>query len=296
MSRRYRATLVIAIALALSGTPTFLGWASAGASSNSDADSAAKALITRILSDLARQEVDFGPSIFPGMYVTLSSLSESDKTLAADKNLSLQGTGSNYTISVKSASGTTFVVHGKVQKLSLSCAPAGVDCPGGTWAGPKTLMAPKIPVVTAAQKALVRQILTVSVIHYKQVLALGQKALGTTQYANGTLGLEAMKNPNSAAARFRDFRAKWNPSDDVSFIAAFKKADRNYVAGNEPPSISSWRNEMSNVSFDLSNWVSVAVAWQIRSRSTAQLNAALRVFEADLAKASAAINLVVVGK
>jgi len=286
-----------AISALIMGVVPSLGLQSvSSASSRSSADIAAKAVIARVLKDLARSDQAFGSSTFAGMYVTMSSLSQGDKTLTKYKNLSLSGTGANYTISVKSVGGTTFVVHGKVQKLRLTCSPAGADCSGGTWAGPKSLALAKAAVVTSTQKALVRQVLTASVRHYAHVLALGQQAVGKVQYANANLGLQAMSNPNSAAAKFRDFRTEWNPGDDLSFIAAFNKADKNFTWSNEPPAITTWRDDMSNVSSDLGNWASVAAEWQIRSKTTAQLGAALAAFKADEAKATTAINLVIAGK
>ena len=55
-------------------------------------------------------------------------------------------------------------------------------------------------------KKRVRAILTANVDHYAKLLAAGERALGSTQYANANAGLAAFNDPNSAASKFRDYQ------------------------------------------------------------------------------------------
>lgn len=157
-------------------------------------------------------------------------------------------------------------------------------------------MLPKVPVVTAADKIKVSQILMASVAHYQHLLELGKAALGSTQYTSGTAGLAAFGDPNSAASRFRDYRKMSNAERDLSFLTAFKKADDYYTAANEPNSIGSWRDDMSTATSSLNEWVSIAVGWQISGQTTAELNVAEAKFNRDVSKAQADISAVVAGR
>ncbi len=255
-------------------------------------DARAKAAIERALKVIASDYRDFGDYSL----VTPYTLRNLDHRLRAVPTLAAHGQAKTFYVSVRSMSGTTFVVRGGGLQLRRTCAPAGAGCPGGNWSGATRLALPKVPVVTAATKARVREILTSSVDHYAHLLALGEQALGSTQYANATVGLAAFNDPNSAASRFRDYRKKSDPEGDLSFLNAFKKADGYYTAANEPNSIGTWRDDMSLVGSDLSEWVNVAVAWQIREHTTAQLQAAEHKFEAALAKARRDIADVVAGR
>lgn len=177
-----------------------------------------------------------------------------------------------------------------------SCRPARPGCPGGHWAGANRLALPKVPVITAAEKTKIQAILTTNVSHYQHLLDLGKQALGSTQYATAIEGDAAFSDPNTAASRFRDYRSSSNAERDLSFLSAFKKADDFYTAANEPDAIGTWRDDMSNLQGDLIEWINVAVGWQIREKTTAQLDAAEARVTRDLAKARADVTAVLAGK
>lgn len=255
-------------------------------------DAQAKADIARALKLVASNYQDFGDYTL----VTRYTLGNLDHALRKITSLNAEGQGKTFTLSVTSASGTTFVVHGKRLALTRTCSPTGPGCPNGHWAGAKTLALPEVPVITAADKAKISAILTGSVDHYQHLLALGEQALGTTQYATANAGLAAFNDPNSAASRFRDYRQSPNPESDLSFLTAFKKADNFYTAANEPAAISTWRDDMDTVSTALNEWVNLAVGWQIHEKTTPQLQAAEAKIEHDVAKARSDVSAVVAGR
>jgi hypothetical protein len=259
------------------------------ASARAADDARAKAVVARVLRIVASNYQDFGDYTLVSRY-TLGNLDHSLRKVAGLKAV---GQGKTFTVSVKSASGTTFTVRGNHLALIRTCSPAGAGCSGGQWSGAKKLALPKVPVITAADKAKIRAILTASVSHYQHLLALGEEALGRVQYANATAGLNAFSDPNSAASRFRDYRKNPNPEADLSFLAAFKKADNFYTAANEPAAISTWRDDMGTATSDLSEWVNLAVGWQIREKTTAQLQSAADKVARDLAKAQADVTAAV---
>lgn len=244
-------------------------------------DARARADIARALKVIASDYQVFGNY----EVMTPYTLGNEDHKLRGLPSLSATSTKKTFTVSIRSASGTTFAVHGNGLKLSRTCSPKGPGCATGTWAGADRLALPKVPVLTAADKAHVRQILTVSVDHYASLLSLGEQALGSTQYADANAGLAAFNDPNSAASRFSAYRKKSNPEGDLSFLNAFKKADNYYTAANEPKAISTWRDDMNDASVALNEWVNFAVGWQIREHTTLQLQAAEHKVTAALAKA-----------
>lgn len=244
-------------------------------------DARAKADIARALRVVASDYQVFGNY----EVMTPYTLGNEDHKLRGLPSLSATSTKKTFMVSIRSASGTTFIVRGSGLKLSRTCSPKGPGCTAGTWAGANRLALPKVPVLTAGDKAHVRQILTASVDHYTSLLSLGEQALGSTQYADAKAGLAALNDPNSAASRFSACRKKSNPEGDLSFLNAFKKADNYYTAANEPKAISTWRDDMNDASVALNEWVNIAVGWQIREHTTLQLQAAEHKVTAALAKA-----------
>ncbi|HZT16886.1 MAG TPA: hypothetical protein VFA19_13150 [Gaiellaceae bacterium] len=255
-------------------------------------DSRAKGDIARALKVIASDYQVFGNY----EVLTPYTLGNQDHMLRGIPSLSATSTEKTFTVSIRSASGTTFAVHGNGLRLSRTCSPKGSGCKGGTWAGASQLALPKVPVLTAADKAHVQQILTASVDHYANLLSLGEQALGSTQYANANTGLAAFNDPNSAASRFSAYRKKSNPEGDLSFLNSFKKADNYYSAANEPKAISTWRDDMNDASVALNEWVNLAVGWQIREHTTLQLQAAEHKVTDALAKARLDIAKVVAGR
>jgi hypothetical protein len=162
--------------------------------------------------------------------------------------------------------------------------PAPAAAPG---ADPSPLLAPTPHHVgPLAERRAAYKSLTTSITHYRQLLAQGQKIVGTTQYADGVAGLAAMDDPTSAAAMFRDYRQKPDPERDLTFLAAFKDADQHFTAETEPQAISDWQDDMGTAQSDLSQWVNVVVDYQISKKTQGDLDSAAATVEADLAKAA----------
>lgn len=208
-----------------------------------------------------------------------------DHALRMVRNLKASGSGQTFRLSVRSASRTTYSVSGDHFHLRRTCTPVGPDCAGGTWPGAATLTVSKGPALTATEKAKVIAILTANVNHYAAVLTLGEKTLGTTQYATAQQGNQAFNNPNSAASRFSAFQKTYDPAGDESYLAAFKKADSYYTAANEPSAITTWEDDMTTATGALAEWVPIAVGWQIHQDATAQLHGAEQRIQAGLSTA-----------
>jgi hypothetical protein len=255
-------------------------------------DARAKADLARALKVIASDYQVFGN--FEVM--TPYTLGNEDHKLRGIPSLSATSTKRTFTVSIRSASGTTFAVYGVGLKLSRTCSPKGPGCKAGAWTGAGQLALPKVPVLTAADKAHVQQILTASLDHYANLLSLGEQALGSTQYASANAGLAAFNDPSSAASRFSAYRKKSNPEGDLSFLNAFKKADNYYTAANEPSAISTWRDDVNDASVALNEWVNVAVGWQIREHTTLQLQTAEHKVTAALSKARLDVAKVVAGR
>ena len=291
--------VLIAVSLAQGNkkpTPSSSGTAKPPAATSSSvraaADTRAQAAIARALRVLASDYQVWGNYAITSPF----TLGNEDHALRAVHGLKASGNGKTFVVSVPSTSGTTFTVSGNRLHLERNCTPAGPGCPAGHWPGSSVLALPKVPVVSAAEKNKIDAILTGSVNHYALLVALGKQALGTTQYANANAGLAAFADPNSAASRFRDYRAKSNAERDLFYLKAFQRADSYYTAANEPAAISTWRDDMTQMTGDLIQWVNVAVDWQIRNASTAKLQAAAARVDADLAKAKRDIAAVLAGR
>lgn len=146
------------------------------------------------------------------------------------------------------------------------------------------------PKLTAQEIAQVKAILSASLKHYKNAFAAGKTALGTTQYADAFEGLAAFDDPNSAASRFRDWRAASGIEQDISYSDAFYEAQAIYGDRAEPPAFDNWDFDMADAWTGIYEWVNVAVGWQIRSETTSSLNAAAKVVTDAFTKAQADIN------
>ncbi len=130
-------------------------------------------------------------------------------------------------------------------------------------------------------------VLSANIAHYRSVFDQGQTIIDHTQYANGEEVRAAMEDPSSAAARFLDYRQNSNPERDMTFLDAFRQADRAFTAQDEPQAIRDWLDDMSFMHDDLARWVHVAVDFQSSTKSLADLDDAAATVRQDLAQAEA---------
>jgi hypothetical protein len=79
----------------------------------------------------------------------------------------------------------------------------------------------------------------------------------------------------------------------MSFLDAFRQADKHFTADNEPQAIRDWVDDMSFMHDDLGRWLHVAVDYQ-SSTSTPQadLHTAAESVRQDLVKAEVDANAV----
>ena len=188
--------------------------------------------------------------------------------------------------------GATATVPVQDGRFAVSVKPSGevmqYELTTGDWTATVTLRRPgynPAAPISAQTRAKVTRTLVASVAHYANLLHRGETILGNAQYASGMAGDAAFNDPNSAASRFSTYQTRSNPTGDLSFLNAFDRADSYYTADNEPNAISAWRDDMSLATSALSEWVDIAIDWQIRDRSTADLQRAERKVTAALAKA-----------
>jgi hypothetical protein len=77
-----------------------------------------------------------------------------------------------------------------------------------------------------------------------------------------------------------------NPELDLSFLDAFRQADKHFTANNEPQALRDCVDDMSFMQDDLSRWVHVAVDYQMStSTSQADLDATAETVRHDLMEA-----------
>lgn len=138
--------------------------------------------------------------------------------------------------------------------------------------------------LTAALVASVKSILTASLMHYETEYAAGKVALGTKPYPDAFAGLQAMNDPNSTAAKFSTWRTSTQVEQDLSFLDAFTQADAYYNADNEPEAIAAWRDDMSDATAALNEWIQVGVGWQISEKTSAELSGAQAAVTAGFAQ------------
>ncbi len=111
---------------------------------------------------------------------------------------------------------------------------------------------------------------------YAKAYKDGKDALGTSQYPNGSAGLQALTVPGSAASLFSGWHKAWaayEPSFYDSIVKAYTAASDCYSSINqtEPDTLATWRDDMAQLDSDLNIWGSDATQWQISATPTAQL-------------------------
>jgi hypothetical protein len=148
--------------------------------------------------------------------------------------------------------------------------------------------------ISAAQKQRVSAILGRGLAHYVNTWNQGQQILGSTQYADGSAGVAAFNDPTSAASRFSAWRQSSGVEQDVAtYLNAFKQADAPYTAANEPSAMGDWRDDMSQLQADITQWVTDSVAWQIRDKTDAQIASDVTTINTDVAKVTADANAII---
>ena len=140
------------------------------------------------------------------------------------------------------------------------------------------------PTASPADREAAFAVLTANIAHYRSIFEQSQAIIGLAQHANGEEAVVAMTDPNSATARFQHYRKNSDPEFDMSFLDAFRQADRHFTANDEPQAIRDWVDDMSFMHDDLSRWMHVAVDYH---SSQADVDAAAETVRQDLAKAQA---------
>jgi hypothetical protein len=131
------------------------------------------------------------------------------------------------------------------------------------------------------------KLLTDSVQHYADLLAAGQKIVGTTGYRDLMDYSKAYADPKSPAAAFAKFRISPNPESDTTYQAAADKAAAAY--GRHRSAMNQWSHDMEQAKEDLASWVATAARFQQGAAKQADLDAAAGLVTKDLATAKADI-------
>jgi len=135
------------------------------------------------------------------------------------------------------------------------------------------------PALTAGQaRAQARTLLAGNVQHYRDLLSRG-------------MALAAQQD-----SEFVTWRVSTRPESDLTFMDAFGQADAGFTAETEPPSISTWRDDMGDMTGDLGRWVTAAVAWRGGFSDDATYRKSVAKVRADLDRADADVALVAAGK
>jgi len=178
--------------------------------------------------------------------------------------------------------------------VTPSDSPSDSSAPDSTDGGSTAVTPPpKVEPLTATEKANVRSILLASVSHYRRELDQGVQIVGVTQYPSAAAGLDAFNDPSSAASKLSAYQQAPDPSNDLSFESALKKADSFYTADNEPQAIISWEGAMSDAQAALGQWVEVAVGFQIKEKTIGDLQAAEQRVRRALAKAQRMVAVII---
>jgi len=148
---------------------------------------------------------------------------------------------------------------------------------------------------TSAQTASADSCASAAIAAFQKVTATytttyqeGKDALGTTQYAGGSAGLQAFSDPNSAASKFsawhRTFLAEQPSLGDLS-IKAYGAASNCYSTANltEPDALSNWDDDVNGLLSDIGIWGNDAVDWQDQGATTAKLDQDETKISSDLA-------------
>jgi hypothetical protein len=180
--------------------------------------------------------------------------------------------------------------NGTVNQTDISGSPSNKQC----WKLPKQPSDDQAEgrvtsksIAPAATREAAYKVLEAGISHYRDLLRRGQSIVGDEQYPDGMAGLNAMDDPTSAAARFRDYRQSPDPERDLTYNVDFSRADSNFSPSNEPEAISNWQSHMSGAQSDLASWIGVATGFQISEKSKADLDAAAQRVQEDLSAADA---------
>jgi hypothetical protein len=154
------------------------------------------------------------------------------------------------------------------------------------------------PTSTPQDLAQARSILLASIDHYEQQFEEGKATLDKP-YADTFAGLAAFKDPYSSASRLTDWRSSRFPGGaDLSMIDAMARAGAFVSADNEPANnaLEEWREAMFDADGATTDWWNVAVKWQIRTGTSAQLAAAEQQVRDALEHARAIVDVIAPAK
>jgi predicted 3-demethylubiquinone-9 3-methyltransferase (glyoxalase superfamily) len=142
---------------------------------------------------------------------------------------------------------------------------------------------PEVPASTQSNQVSVDQTkqivasLSQTTSEYESLYINAKDILGSSQYANAEAGRQALKDPSSSASKLSEFRINNCLKNDVGQKAmdAYKHADDLYYSANvaSPDSLSSWNDDMGDVSSNICIWANDAISWQIKETPTSKIQA-----------------------
>ena len=117
--------------------------------------------------------------------------------------------------------------------------------------------------------------------HYRTVFVQGRVIVGTARYIDDMAALSATKDPNSAAARFGEWRKTTGIEQDMSYLDAVKRAQD---FGADPAALAGWRDDIATTQRDIVAWVRIVPDYEFGEKEQADLDRAAATVEADFGK------------
>jgi hypothetical protein len=124
-------------------------------------------------------------------------------------------------------------------------------------------------------------VLTASNAHYRTVFVQGRVIAGTARYIDDMAALSATKDPNSAAARFGEWRKSSGVEQDMSYLDAVKQAQ---ALGADPAALGTWREDIATTQRDIGAWVRIVPDYEFGQKEQADLDRAADTVNADFDK------------
>jgi hypothetical protein len=142
------------------------------------------------------------------------------------------------------------------------------------------------PKLAVAQKTQVQALMAASVARFEELLTVGKQTLGATRYKDTAAANDALDDPKTPAAKFRDWRDNSKVEDDTPIDTTVEKIQEIVTEPNDDYSAAfdTWVDNMHELEAGMIDWSDTAADWQSRDKTDADLAAAEKSVRDLLAK------------